>query len=141
MWTCEKCGRTFKNINQHHFCGKIESVDAYILDQPEAHREVLQKTRALIKSVCPDAVERIAWSMPTYTQGENIIHFAGAKNHMGIHPGYLENLPFMDRIKKYKHSKGSVQFPYNQDIPYDLIKDITEFRLGEAKKNHPEAFL
>ena len=36
MWKCPKCGRTFKNENQHHFCGKApETIDEYILAQDE----------------------------------------------------------------------------------------------------------
>ena len=33
MWQCPKCGRDFKNTNQGHYCGKVESIDAYIAKQ------------------------------------------------------------------------------------------------------------
>ena len=36
MWVCPKCGRTFKNARQDHYCGKApETIEAYILSQPE----------------------------------------------------------------------------------------------------------
>ena len=36
MWKCPKCGRSFRNENQHHFCGKPpETIDDYILTQDE----------------------------------------------------------------------------------------------------------
>ena len=40
MWTCPKCGREFKKINQDHYCGKApETVDAYIaLQTPQAQK-------------------------------------------------------------------------------------------------------
>lgn len=39
MWTCPKCGRTFKKQNQSHYCGKApETVEGYILAQPDSVR-------------------------------------------------------------------------------------------------------
>ena len=36
MWTCPKCGRTFKRQEQSHYCGKApETVEEYIAEQPE----------------------------------------------------------------------------------------------------------
>ena len=32
MWTCPNCRRSFRNENQHHFCGKApQTIDEYIL--------------------------------------------------------------------------------------------------------------
>ena len=37
MWKCPKCGRTFKNINQDHYCGEApKTIEEYISRQPEA---------------------------------------------------------------------------------------------------------
>ncbi len=39
MWTCPKCGRTFKKQNQSHYCGRApETVEDYILAQPDSVR-------------------------------------------------------------------------------------------------------
>lgn len=36
MWTCPKCGRTFKKREQDHYCGKApETIEEYIAMQPE----------------------------------------------------------------------------------------------------------
>lgn len=41
MWKCPKCGRSFKNGNQSHYCGKApETVDEYILAQDEGIRSI-----------------------------------------------------------------------------------------------------
>ena len=74
MWKCPKCGRTFKNENQSHYCGKApETIDEYILAQEERIRPQLQSVRKVLKDSLPDAVEKISWSMPTYWKGHNII--------------------------------------------------------------------
>ena len=80
MWTCPQCGRTFKNTDQHHFCGGApKTIDEYILAQDEGARAMLQAVREAIRVSRPEAQERISWSMPTYWQGHNIIHFAAQK--------------------------------------------------------------
>lgn len=43
MWKCRKCGRSFRNENQSHFCGKApETVDEYISEQDAGIQEQLQ---------------------------------------------------------------------------------------------------
>ena len=60
MWTCPKCGRSFKNQNQDHFCGKApETIDAYILEQPEDIQKYLYQMHGILQAALPDAQERI----------------------------------------------------------------------------------
>ena len=88
MWKCPKCGRSFRHENQSHYCGKApETVDEYILAQDEGIRSQLQRVRKVLRGSLPDAMEKISWSMPTYWNGHNIIHFAAAKKHIGLYPG------------------------------------------------------
>ena len=131
MWKCPKCGKEFKNTNQNHSCGdKPAGIDEYIAEQSEDVQPILVKVREVIKAAAPDAQERMSWSMPTFWQGENLIHFCAHKNHLGIHPGYVERLPFQEKLKEYKTSKGAIQFPYNKPIDYDLISKITQWRVS-----------
>ena len=133
MWTCPKCGREFKNTNQNHFCGEIGTIDAYIDEQPAERRALLHQVRATIREAAPHAVEKISWGMPTFWQGENLIHFAAQKNHLGIHPGDLSQLPFEERLSGYRKTKGAIQFPYDKPIPYELIAKITAYRVQAAQ--------
>lgn len=67
MWKCPKCGRSFKNENQHHFCGKApETIDEYINAQDNSIRDQLQNVREAIRDELSNATEKISWSMPTY---------------------------------------------------------------------------
>ena len=126
MWTCPKCGRTFKNQNQDHFCGKApETIDAYILEQPEDIQKYLYQMHGILQAALPDAQERISWSMPTYWN--NIVHFAGFKKHIGFYPGPQAIEMFEERLKEYKTSKGAIQFPYNKPLPAELITEIAKW--------------
>lgn len=132
MWQCQKCGRSFKNTGQHHFCGKIETIDQYIFEQTEEIRPILQKIRETIRIAAPDAREKISWQMPTFWQGENLIHFAAAKKHIGIYPGGEVTTVFADRLTKFKTAKGTIQLALAGPIPYDLIAEITRWRVAAA---------
>ena len=41
------------------------------------------------------------------------------------------HLAFKKELSVYKQGKGSVQFPVNEPIPYDLIESIVRFRVQE----------
>ena len=127
MWKCPKCGRTFKNENQHHYCGNApETVDEYILAQDEGIRDMLQSVRLAIKGELPDATEKISWSMPTYWKGTNIIHFAASKKHIGLYPGPEAVEQFAEKLDEAgcAYSKGSIRIPYAGELPLGLIAEI-----------------
>ena len=125
MWQCLKCGREVKNQNQDHFCGESpQTIDAYIVAQPESVQPFLNQVRDTIHAVLPDAQEHISWSMPTYWNKHNIIHFAAFKKHIGLYPGPKAIENFAGRLTEYKTSKGAVQLPYSKPLPLDLIADI-----------------
>lgn len=128
MWTCPKCGRAFKKQNQGHYCGKApETVDEYIMAQPEQARNYLSEVRNALREALPEAKEKISWSMPTYWNQHNIIHFAGSQKHIGLYPGPEAVERFQEELKGYKTSKGTIQFLYSEPLPLELIKEIARW--------------
>lgn len=134
-WQCPKCGREFKNMNQDHYCVKLSTIDEYISAQPEDVQPLLNKIRAIIRNAAPNAVEKISWQMPTFWQEKNLIHFAAFKKHISIFPGGEATEVFSKRLTGYKTSKGTIQFPLNKPIDYDLISDITRWRVAQVEEN------
>lgn len=136
MWTCPKCGRSFKNENQQHYCGeKPKSIDEYIVGQDEEKQVYLNKVRDAIRQAIPEAEERISWSMPTFWKQHNIIHFAAQKKHIGIYAGTEAVIVFAEQLKPYKTSKGSIQIPYKDPLPLELIAQIAGWCYETG--NHP----
>lgn len=136
MWICPKCGRSFKNNNQSHFCGKKpETIDAYIAEQAEEIQPYLKQVRETIYKAIPKAQERISWSMPTFWLEHNIIHFAAHKNHIGVYAGTEAVIAFSEELAPYKTSKGSIQFLYKEPLPLDLIARIAVWCYETG--NHP----
>ncbi|MFT8363312.1 MAG: DUF1801 domain-containing protein [Sporolactobacillus sp.] len=87
MWKCPNGGYVFENEEQTHVCAKSSVVDDYIATQPEEVRPLLQSIRRTIRMTAPEAIEKIAYRRPTFWQGENLIHFAAFKKHIGLYPG------------------------------------------------------
>jgi len=125
---------SFTIITAHKQSGAPSAIDEYISVQAEAVRPILEKIRKTIRAAAPDASEKIAWQMPTFWQGENLIHFAVFKKHIGIYPGDLSRLPFKERLAAYHCTRGAIQFPYDKPIDYELIADITRWRVSVSRK-------
>jgi len=131
MWQCPKCGRDFKSVNQSHSCGrKPSTIDEYISAQPEELRPILEKIRKTIKKAAPASTEKISYKIPAFWQGKTLIYFAAFKNHIGIYPGDLRDIPFKKELSAYKTTKGAIQFPLDKPIDYKLIAEITKFRVS-----------
>lgn len=135
MWQCPLCGREFKNTQQNHFCKKTNSVDDYITAQPEEVQPLLHRIRDIIRAAAPEAKEKISWQMPTFWLGENLIHFAAHKNHIGLYPGGEATSKFAERLAGYKTSKGAIQLPLDQPIDCELITDIVQWRQKQVRES------
>jgi len=107
------------------------TVGQYISGYDGEVRMRMGKLRELILSCSPDITEKISWAMPTFCLNGNLVHFAAGKNHIGFYPGASGVAEFTDRFEGYKYSKGAVQFQNNKPMPYDLIKEIVQFRVKE----------
>ncbi|MEH7351415.1 iron chaperone [Gottfriedia acidiceleris] len=116
----------------------FETIDEYISQfQPDV-QEKLQALRKTVKEVVPNAVERISYQMPTFALNKNLVHFAAFKNHIGFYPGASGIAAFKQELSVYKCAKGSVQFPINDPLPFDLIKKIVKYREVEDIKKAEE---
>lgn len=107
------------------------TIDEYIAQFPEDVQERLQTMRATIHAAAPDATEAIAYGMPTFRFNGNLVHFGAFKSHIGFYPTPNGLDEFKERLAVYKGAKGSVQFPFDQPLPLDLVTDIVKFRLAE----------
>ena len=108
-----------------------QTIDEYVAGFPPDVQKVLQKIRMTIHEAAPDATEKISYQMPTFYLMGNLVHFAAFKEHIGFYPVPTGIEKFKKELSVYKQGKGSVQFPLDEPMPYDLISKIVKFRVKE----------
>jgi uncharacterized protein YdhG (YjbR/CyaY superfamily) len=110
---------------------KPATIDEYIGEFPNEVQEILERIRITIQKAAPEAKEKISYSMPAFEQNGIIVYFAAFKKHIGLYALPSGHEAFREELSKYKSGKGSVQFPLNEPIPFDLITRIVKFRVKE----------
>lgn len=105
------------------------SVDAYIAAQPETLQATLAEVRRRILAADPGATESIAYGMPYYRHGGNmLISFGGARAHWAL----------------YGTTRGStLRFAHDELPAIDFVKALVDERIAlieaeaAAKKAKP----
>ena len=110
----------------------MHPVDIYINNFSSEIQAILRSIRAIIIDLAPDAEESIAYAMPAYKLNKKpLVYFASFTNHIGFYATPTGHEAFKADLDSYKQGKGSVQFPLDRPIPYDLIERIVKFRIAE----------
>lgn len=113
----------------------LSTIEDYMALWPPNIQEKLQQIRGAIREAAPEATEKISYQMPTFAlAGTNLVHYAAYKKHIGFYPAPSGIGKFQDQLTGYKHAKGSIQFPIEQPLPLDLIRQIVRFRAEENMK-------
>lgn len=107
------------------------NIDEYIAGYPEDIQTRLRLMRETIKKAAPKAAEIMSYGVPTFRMNKNLVSFGAAKQHMGFYPTPAAIEAFKEKLAVYKGAKGSVQFPYNQPLPVELITEIVKFRVEQ----------
>jgi uncharacterized protein YdhG (YjbR/CyaY superfamily) len=107
--------------------GKIATIDDYISSFPEEVQIILEEVRRTIRSVVPAAEETISYRIPTITlNGRYLVYFAAWKHHISLYPIPRADEALEQELAPYRAAKGTVRFPLQESIPYDLIKRLVE---------------
>ncbi len=114
----------------------FQSIDEYIAACPPESQDYLQQIRKLIRSLVPDAKERVSYQIAAFERnGKNIIHFAGWKKHVSLYPVPAGSEAFERQIAKYVDGKGTVKFALDQPLPLKLIQQIVKYRVADNLQN------
>lgn len=109
-------------------------INAYISEFPEEIRVILEQIRTIIQKAVPEAKEAVNYGMPTFVLNGNLVHFAAYKNHIGFYPAPTGIDTFIDELAVYRTGKGTIQFPLDKPIPFDVITKVVKFRVEENLK-------
>lgn len=112
---------------------KPTSVEEYFSWFTPEIQAKLQQIRDTLRVALPEAKEVISYHMPAFKTTEVLVYFAAAKSHLGYYPTNSGVEEFKKELAEYVTSKGAIQFPYERELPLELIAQIAQFRAEEAK--------
>ncbi len=110
---------------------RFTSVDEYhrSFEGPVLAR--LDELRAIIRRVVPEAQETISFNMPAFRMKKILVYYAAHKSHIGLYPTASPIIAFREELKRYKTSRGAIQFPADEPLPFKLISRIVAYRATE----------
>lgn len=113
------------------------SIDDYIAAQAPAVQPILQRIRAIVRDVAPDAQEAISYRMPAFVQGGALLYFAAFRQHIGVYPPVHGDAALLAALAPYRGEKGNLSFPLAEAMPYGLIRRVARQRLRETAARAP----
>jgi uncharacterized protein YdhG (YjbR/CyaY superfamily) len=116
----------------------LPTVDEYLEGLPDSPRKTLLKLRAAIRAIAPpEATESIWYRIPTFNYKGPLVGYAAFKKHCSLFPLSAALIAKLEKdVKKYRTSKGTIQFPMDETLPAPLLKKIIKARVAqnEARK-------
>lgn len=104
------------------------TIEEHLRGCPPPTRRMLHQVRRAIKAAAPRTTETIRYGIPTFQlNGKNLVHFAGYEHHIGFYPGSKPIEAFRGALKRYKTSRGTVQFPLDRPLPLALVRNMVRF--------------
>ena len=109
----------------------MDEVLNYLASLPEPQRSTLSQLRQDLLALLPGATEGLSYGMPAVMlQGKAVAGYLAFKNHLGYFPhSSLVTNQLASELAGYKVSKGGLQFPHDQPLPFDLVKKLVSVRL------------
>ncbi|MGJ8696755.1 MAG: iron chaperone [Verrucomicrobiaceae bacterium] len=116
------------------------TIEEYIQDAPEEGQAHLRQLLAILTGVAPDAEQVMKWNTPFFIEPRFLFAFSAHKAHLNFTPnaGALE--VFRDELQDFKTTQGSLQIPYRDPIPEDLIRRMAEHRVQTVAAREDSGF-
>ncbi|MBG6084858.1 iron chaperone [Zhihengliuella flava] len=115
----------------------ISSVDEFLSGFDGPARARLQELRDLSRRAAPKAAEDVRWNQPAYlhASGTILFMFSGHRAHanMAFTPSTLEE--FRPEMGTRKVGKGTVQVPYAEPLPTELLTRMIQHRIAEHERD------
>jgi uncharacterized protein YdhG (YjbR/CyaY superfamily) len=120
----------------------IKTVDQYLAAiKDKDQRAALARLRKQIKTIIPQAEERISYGMPGYrVDGRMVVYFGAAAKHCALY-GPLISAHQQD-LAGYDTSKGTLRFQPERPPPLALLRKLIKSRVAanaDRSKQKPAA--
>lgn len=108
---------------------KPTTIDEYLAPLDEQKRLALERLRAIIHDVAPDAEECISYGIPGFRlEGKCFVWIGAGAGHCAIYGVESES----EELKNYDTSgKGTVRFRPDDPLPEKLVRKLVKGRLPD----------
>lgn len=114
---------------------KPTTIDEYISAAPKQAQEKLLELRSILKKVAPNAKEAIKWGSPVLEEKRILFAYSAFKSHLNFMPTRSTVDVFREELTNYTTGKDTIQFPYDQPLPEELIRKIAAHRAWDVREN------
>ncbi len=113
----------------------IKKIEDIINTSPDEIKDRLIKLRELVRKEAPDVTEKLGYGVPAFYLNGPLIYYSPFKNHIGFYPANGDVFKeFDNELKDFETSKGTIKFPHNKEISWDLINTIIKFRVKQQRE-------
>lgn len=106
------------------------TLDEYFQSLPRSSDDLFQSLRTFVLGLVVNGQEMMKYGIPTIVLNKkNIVHYAAYSGHVSLYPGSEAIAMFYSELASYKCSKGTIQFPLDRELPFDLIQRIVQYNL------------
>lgn len=107
-----------------------QAVDTYLLGVPVPERRELERLRAIIHNIVPDAEEVISYGMPGFKyHGKYLVGYNALKNHLALYPTSQPIDVLKAKLVKYSLSRGTIRYDLDNPLPERLIRELVQCRV------------
>jgi uncharacterized protein YdhG (YjbR/CyaY superfamily) len=108
-------------------------MDDYLNGLPPAQKAALERVRAVVEDVAPEAEEGVSYGMPAFLlAGRPLLGFRAAKKHLSVFPFSPAAIEAVkDRLEGFDLSKGTIRFSPETPVPEDVLAALVRARMQE----------
>ena len=105
-------------------------MDDYLDGLPPAQQVALERVRAIVGGLAPEAEEGTSYGVPAFIYaGRPLLGFSAAKRHLSIFPFSPAAIDAVrDRLDGFGVAKGTIRFSPDRPVPDDVLADLVHAR-------------
>jgi uncharacterized protein YdhG (YjbR/CyaY superfamily) len=111
----------------------MSAVDDYLNGLPPPQKAALERVRAVVEAVAPEAEEGVSYGMPAFLYaGRPLLGFRAAKRHLSVFPFSPSAIEAVKgRLGGFDLSKGTIRFSPVTPLPEEVLSDVVRARKEE----------
>ena len=108
-------------------------MDDYLDELPPAQKAALERVRAAVGELAPNAEEGTSYGIPAFIHaGRPLLGFRAATNHLSLFPFSPAAIDAVrDRLEGFDVAKGTIRFSPENPVPADVLADLVRARMLE----------